>query len=93
MGFVVRERSIGLTPRGKLRARPCSGPSALRYEPHPASSKQPSKPDSFTAPLGVWPKYAHYFGFTRQPARTALHAQLFELPKSVELQQFLLTEI
>src|SRR5690606_23641935 len=31
MDFVVRERSSGLTPRGKLRACPRSGPSALRY--------------------------------------------------------------
>src|SRR5690606_3764977 len=45
---VVIGTSGSLTPRGKLRARPCSGPSAPLYESRPASAKQPSKPDSFT---------------------------------------------
>ena len=45
---MLNSRQCGITPRGKLRARPCSGPSASRYEPHPASTKQPSTPVSFT---------------------------------------------
>src|SRR5690606_9137662 len=52
-GFVALDRSkYGITPRGKLRARPCSGPSALLYEPRPSTALLPSKPDSFTATLG-----------------------------------------
>src|SRR5690606_41697943 len=39
----------GLTPRGKLRASPRSGPAVSRYEPRPASTKQPCAPVSFTA--------------------------------------------
>src|SRR5690606_20348252 len=46
-----------LTPRGKLRARPCSGRVASRYERHPASTKQPHQPDSFT-------------GYVRPPSAT-----------------------
>ena len=48
MGFIVRERSIGLTPRGKLRAHPCSGPAAPLYEPCPSPAELPCPPDSFT---------------------------------------------
>src|SRR5690606_7594559 len=40
-----------ITPEGTLRALPCSGPSTVLYDPRPASTKLPSKPDSFTAPL------------------------------------------
>src|SRR5690606_30075716 len=48
-GCVARERSkFGITPRGKLRAHPCSGPAALLYESRPAPAKQPSTPVSFT---------------------------------------------
>src|SRR5690606_21945346 len=51
-GFVALEGSkFGITPGGKLQARPCSGPPALLYEPHPASAQLPGTPDSFTAPL------------------------------------------
>src|SRR5690606_38464633 len=35
----------------KLRPRPCSGPVASRYEPHPASGQQPRMTGSFTASL------------------------------------------
>src|SRR5690606_10024906 len=48
-GFVALEGSkFGITPRGKLRACPCSGPSAPLYESRPASGKQPCQPDSCT---------------------------------------------
>src|SRR5690606_19375837 len=39
---------FGITPGGKLRARPCSGPAAPLYEPHPNTAQLPCKPDSFT---------------------------------------------
>src|SRR5690606_33715943 len=44
----TRASSDRLTPRGKLRARPCSGPAASLYHAHPAPTKQPCTPDSFT---------------------------------------------
>src|SRR5690606_33041261 len=44
----VLKRQRRITPRGKLRARPCSGSSALLYEPRPASAMQPNPPVSFT---------------------------------------------
>src|SRR5690606_25343260 len=37
-----------LTPRGKLRARPCSAQWPHAYKPCPASIKQPNMPVSFT---------------------------------------------
>src|SRR5690606_29602814 len=37
-----------LTPGGKLRARPCSVPSALLYESRSSTAQLPCPPDSFT---------------------------------------------
>src|SRR5690606_30062480 len=37
-----------ITPRGKLRARPCAGPSALLYEPRRCPAQGPNTPVSFT---------------------------------------------
>ena len=48
MRHAFRERGSFLTPGGKLRARPCSGPSALLYEPLPSSAQLHRLPDSFT---------------------------------------------
>src|SRR5690606_33201064 len=48
MGFVFRERSIGLTPCGKLRARPGSVQLPSAHEPRPSSAQSPRLLDSFT---------------------------------------------
>src|SRR5690606_25452864 len=62
-GFVAKTFQCGITPRGKLRARPCSGPAASRYELSPRAARLPNGPDSFTAPLG------------RQLRQVAIHSQ------------------
>src|SRR5690606_29367473 len=50
LGHGIRQK-VSLTPRGKLRACPCSGSSALLYEPRPSSAHLPCTPVSFTAPV------------------------------------------